>query len=73
MRRRFFPTALILLFLQALESKYDTQKAITIKMEEHLLELYKNPATCPPSELLRSGKRKSLFNESDQNKLMSLI
>lgn len=61
------------LIFQALESKYDTQKAITIKMEEHLLELYKNPATCPPSELLRSGKRKSLFNESDQNKLMSLI
>lgn len=43
-------------FFQALESKYETQKAIIIKMEEHLLELYKNPATCPPSELLRSGE-----------------
>lgn len=41
---------------KALESKYETQKAIIMKMEEHLLELYKNPATCPPSELLRSGK-----------------
>lgn len=42
---------------KALESKYDTQKAVIIlKMEEHLLELYKNPATCPPSELLRSGE-----------------
>ena len=41
---------------KALESKYDTQKAIILKMEEHLLELYKNPATCPPSELLRSGE-----------------
>lgn len=42
--------------MQALDCKYDTQKAIIMKMEEHLLELYKNPATCPPSELLRSGK-----------------
>lgn len=41
---------------KALESKYETQKAIILKMEEHLLELYKNPATCPPSELLRSGE-----------------
>lgn len=43
--------------MQALESKYEGQKTIIMKMEEHLLELYKNPATCPPSELLRSGKR----------------
>lgn len=48
------------MLLQALEEKYAIQKAVVVKMEEHILDLSRNQAAVTSPESERTGKSKKL-------------